>query len=380
MAGFSLVASAFAFARFSFGYFVGFYFYTMVLGYLWLGRFTDLQYNGALAGLSAAASAVVFLLPALLLTSPIRPLFSLTARSFDRLLTGLLISGMAIGAIGAAYNFRLAALEDMYRYRAVLEAPAAVNYLVTISSSALLPFAFAGFVARKAYLRGAAILVLLLFFYPISLNKTVLLTPLWIVTLLMLTHFFEARFVTILSLLGPMIVGIFLAALLGSKAELYFSTVNFRMIAIPSIAMAIYNDFFATHDLTYFCQISVLKPFMQCPYRDQLGVVMQRTYAIGNFNASLFSTEGIASVGTLFAPVSVFVCGLIVALGNRLSAGLPDRFILISGAIFPHILLNVPLTAVLLTHGAGILFFLWYITPRSIFEPRAVSLPEAWAV
>jgi hypothetical protein len=54
-----------------------------------------------------------------------------------------------------------------------------------------------------------------------------------------------------------------------------------------------------------------------------------------------------------------------------LSAGLPPRFILISGALLPQILLNVPLTTVLVTHGAGILFLLWYLTPRSIFGGNA---------
>jgi hypothetical protein len=88
----------------------------------------------------------------------------------------------------------------------------------------------------------------------------------------------------------------------------------------------------------------------------------------GNFNASLFATEGIASVGLLLAPVSVFVCGLVIALGNRLSAGLPPSFILVSGAILPQVLLNVPFSTALLTHGAAFLFLLWYITPRSMFE------------
>jgi hypothetical protein len=88
----------------------------------------------------------------------------------------------------------------------------------------------------------------------------------------------------------------------------------------------------------------------------------------GNFNASLFATEGVASVGLLLAPVSALVCGLVVALGNRLSAGLPPSFILVSGAILAQIMLNVPLTTVLLSHGAGLLFLLWYITPRSMFQ------------
>ena len=96
---------------------------------------------------------------------------------------------------------------------------------------------------------------------------------------------------------------------------------------------------------------------------------MLSAYKLGNFNASLFATEGIASVGVWFAPVTVSICGLVIALGNRLSAGLPASFILISGALIPQLLLNVPLTTVLLTHGAGPLFLLWYITPRTIFDP-----------
>jgi hypothetical protein len=147
------------------------------------------------------------------------------------------------------------------------------------------------------------------------------------------------------------------------------------MNAIPSNALDVYNDFFSRHDLTYFCQISVLKPIMHCPYQDQLGIVMERTYHLGNFNASLFATEGIASVGVSFAPVATFLCGLVIALSNRLSAGLPAGFILVSGAILPQVLLNVPLTTVLLTHGAGLLFLLWYVTPRTMFEHGTVAQP-----
>ena len=99
---------------------------------------------------------------------------------------------------------------------------------------------------------------------------------------------------------------------------------------------------------------------------------MKNNYQLGYFNASLFATEGIASLGTLFAPVAVFLCGLVIALGNRVSAGLPPGFILISGAMMPLVLLNVPLSTVLVTHGAGLLFVLWFVTPRTIFEQGSV--------
>jgi hypothetical protein len=112
---------------------------------------------------------------------------------------------------------------------------------------------------------------------------------------------------------------------------------------------------------------------MHCPYQDQLSVVMQEAYHLGNFNASLFATEGIASVGGLLAPTSVFFCGLLVALGNRLSAGLPANFVLISAAVLPKIFLDVPMTTTIVTHGAGLLFLLWYITPRTVFRQATVT-------
>jgi hypothetical protein len=118
---------------------------------------------------------------------------------------------------------------------------------------------------------------------------------------------------------------------------------------------------------------------MSCPYHETLGLVIYKAFGIGgNFNASLFATEGIASVGALFAPVTAFACALVIAMGNRLSAGLPPRFIMLSGAILPNVLLNVPFTITLLTHGAALLFLLWYLTPRPLFE-QTKSTPMSLA-
>ena len=149
---------------------------------------------------------------------------------------------------------------------------------------------------------------------------------------------------------------------------MYFSTVNLRLAAIPSNAMDLYNDYFSRHDLTWFCQIPAIKRMISCPYQEPLWIIMEKTYKLGNLNASLFATEGVASVGLLWAPLSAFGCGLIIAFGSRMADGLPHRFVLLSGAMLPLVLLNVPLSIVLLTHGAAILFLLWYVTPRSIFR------------
>jgi hypothetical protein len=229
----------------------------------------------------------------------------------------------------------------------------------------------------RYYWKAALTLALLLLFYPITLTKLTFFTPAWLLTIALLSRILTTRITVMVSLLLPMAAGAFLIILFAMAAVPVFDLVNFRMVGVPSSALDIYNDFFFRNDLTYFCQITFLKQFMACPYQEQLSVVMAKTYGLGNFNASLFATEGIASVGTLFAPVSVFACGLLIACANRLSSGLPPRLVLISGAIFPQILFNVPLSTTLLSHGGLFLFLLWYITPRSIIQQNDDLKPQA---
>ncbi len=373
VAAFSTISSLFVLARFSFGYFAGFYFYTMVLGFLWLSCFTRYSYDRKLAGVSAAASMLLFLLPALFINAPLKPVFALSSRNFERVLKFILLLSVVTIAVASTYNFRFISLDRIYDFRDAIGFPTILRYLIGIVSSALLPFAFAGFLALNRRWSAGLALLLMLLFYPITLSKLAFFAPAWIVMLLILSRLFEIRVATILSLLVPLLVGVILIAIVPASDHplAYFDKVNIRMMATPSSAMDIYNDFFSNHPHTYFCQISFLKPLMPCPYQDQLSVVMEKAYGFGNLNASLFATEGIASVGLFLAPLSALACGLVFALGNRLSAGLPARFVLLSGALLPQVLLNVPLTTVMVTHGAAILFLLWYLTPRSIFDGNA---------
>jgi hypothetical protein len=379
---YAMISVCFVFNRFSFGYFVGFYLYSMVLGYLWIVGFSPLQYDHRLAAISAFVSAVAFLMPALSITSPVRQRFALSERALENLLSAVLIMAASMIAVGALYNFRLVGIGDIYKFRGETEFPAFLKYPIGMISNALLPFAFAYYVARGERILAAIVVALMLLIYPITLTKLALLAPFWLLFLLVLSRFFEARICIVLSLLLPIAAGIFAAILFKAGALPYqwfvgyFGVTNFRMLAFTSVALDIYNHFFSRHSLTYFCQISFLKPLMNCPYADQLSVVMSNTYHLGFLNASLFATEGIASVGPMLAPLPVVACGLVIALANRVSSDLPSRFVLLSGGILPQVFLNVPLTTTLLTNGGFILFLMWYVTPRSIFEPDQLDAPE----
>jgi hypothetical protein len=370
-AAFATIVPLFVFARFSFGYFVGFYFYAMVLGFLWLNCFSPFNYDHRIAGASAAVAALAFLLPALFITSPVKRFFTLSDTAMQRLLISILLFAAAIAIVGASYNFRLISVDYIYGYREQLYFPTIVNYATAATMSVLLPYAFASFLLRKQLWWAGAALLIAISFYPITLSKVALFTPAWLVMLAILAKISEARTATILSLLLPILVGTVLFVWFHETSARYFNIVNFRMLIAPSSAMDFYNEYFTRHGVTHFCQIWILRPMVPCSLTVQLSVEMANNYGLGNMNASLFATEGIASVGVLFAPVSALVCGLIISIGNRLSAGLPAGFVMISSAILPQILLNVPLATTLLTHGAALLFLLWYITPRAIFEGAA---------
>ncbi|MFK4658885.1 hypothetical protein ABIF97_008819 [Bradyrhizobium japonicum] len=373
-AAFSVVSLLFTTARFSFGYLTGFYFYTMILGFLWIDVFSTYEYPRLYAGISAALSLVLFLCPVLFIRAPFQQLVVLSNARFEHLLTAILVISVVTIAVASTYNFRLVAIANIYDYRPALEFPGAVRYLTGWVSSTLLPFAFACYWLLGHRWRAVLVLILLLFFYPITLTKFAFFTPAWLLALTVLSRFAAARTSVILSIFIPILIGLIgnvaTGASLNGIVGRYFDLVNIRMMATASSALDFYNHFFASHPLTWFCQISVLKQLAHCPYQEPLAVVMQNTYGFGNLNASLFATEGVASVGLYLAPFTALASGLVLALGNRASAELPPRFVLMSAGVLPHVLLNVPLSVAMLTHGTAILFLLWYVTPRSLFEQK----------
>lgn len=381
---FALLAIFFAIARFSFGYFVGFYFYTMIFGYVSLVGFSELSYDHRLAVVSIVLSCIAFLAPALFLTSPIKRPFEWPKQRFDVLPSVILLLAAAILAAGAFYNFKPASFSEMYKFRAQIQLPAWLRYATGITIGSLLPFAFACFVERRKYLQAALALLALVLMYPIALTKLSLFAAPWLLFLAVLSRMLAPRPAVILSLLLPLSAGMALPFLMQAGAVptqlglMFVGTVNSRMIALPAISLEAYNEFFARSALTHFCQINLVKLVMACPYDEPLSIVMSKAYNLGNLNASLFATEGTASVGAFWAPLSALACGLIIGFANRLSAGLPAKFVIVSAGMLPHLLLNVPLSTTLLSNGAAVLFLLWYITPRSAFaadKPPAQKEP-----
>jgi len=290
----------------------------------------------------------------------------------NRFLVLVLCFAAAVLALGSCYGFAFVGIHEAEELRGTFVRPAILNYVMGSLNGAILPFAFAYFAMQSRYFMAAASLLLIVSFYPVLLNKTVLLAAAWLPFLFFMFKTFEPKRATVLSLLIPMTLClIFYAAApsggpVGHFATQIFGFTNIRMFAIPSIAMNYYSEFFASNELTLFCQINIVREINGCPYAKQLGLILADRYGLGNLNASLFATEGIASVGSTWAPISAFLCGVIISFGNSVSAGLPPPLIAASAGLAVEVLLNVPLSVSLLSNGILVLFLLWYITPDNL--------------
>jgi hypothetical protein len=355
-------------AGFSFGYIVGFNFYCLIASFLWLSYFTEGAYDRMEARWSAAASLLLVLLPLLFQVKRLRPRFSLSPRMMNRLLLGPLAFALVVLAWNAVYGFALVSTGEADRLRSTLVRPTVLSYIDGWLVGALLPFAFAWFATQRRYLPAALSVILIAAFYPVLLNKTVAFAGVWLPFLFILFSLLEARRATVLALLLPLLVGliVLLLSYVGLPNGIYslvFGGVNYRMLAFPAWALERYFHFFAHHDLTHFCQIGIVRSFTGCAYQIELGVEMKQHYDMGNLNGSLFATEGVASVGPIFAPLSALACGLILSIGNSVSAHLPKRFVATSAGVAIQVLVNVPLSTSLLSNGLLLLFLLWYVTP-----------------
>ena len=364
----ALLIPLFMRARFSFGYIVGFNFYCMIAGFMWLSHFVGGGYDHAQARWSVAASLLLLLMPLLFQVAPLRPRFTFSPRMMNRLLLAVLVLTLAVLAWNAHFGFALVSTVEADRLRGTLSRPAVLSYIDGWLVGALLPFTFAWFATHRRYGMAALTIALIAAFYPILLNKTVAFASAWLPLLFILFSLFEARRATVLSLLLPLLAGLIVVGLtyLGLPKQIYalvYGGVNYRMLAFPAMALDRYIDFFSSHDLTHFCQIGIVRSFTGCPYQFQLGAEMEQHYHMGNLNGSLFATEGIASVGPILAPLSALACGLILSIGNSVSAHLPKRLVVTSAGVTMQVLVNVPLSATLLSNGLLLLFLLWYVTP-----------------
>ncbi|MBR1034298.1 hypothetical protein ABIF65_009232 [Bradyrhizobium japonicum] len=354
-------------ANFSFGYPLSVAFLGTIGGFVWLSYFSSSRYDHAAARWSAIASLLAFLAPVLFQLRPAKRVFTVSTESMDACVRIFLVVAVVILFLNLGYGFAFVGIHEAAQLRGSFMRPMLLNYATSNIIYAVLPFAFAFYAQRGSKFMAMTSLLLIPCFYPALLNKTVLFAAVWLPFIFLVFRSFDPKQASVVSLGAPLVLGLLLH-LIGSPdnsiVHFVFGYVNERMFAVPSIAIDYYADFFAANPKTYFCQINIIRLIDGCFYSDQLGVIFAGRYGVGNLNASLFATEGIASVGLSWAPVSALLCGIVLSIGNSCTRHLPAPMMATSAALALHALVNVPLSTALLTNGMMLLFLLWYICPE----------------
>lgn len=368
----------FGVAEFSFGFLVSAMFLGTISGFIWLSFSTKSQYDHELARWSAIASLFAFSLPLLFHNGPATSWPKIEIKYFRRILHALVLVSVGLLMLNERYGLQFALPSEAAALRADISRPITLNYFTNNFVYAVLPFCFAFFWHFGSKFSAIVTLVIMGLYYPVLLTKTVLFALVWLPFILILFRRLDEKIATVACFSIPLLFGLICyvasAQQNGSVAQEIFGYANERMFALPSIALDYYADFFANHANTFFCQIKIVQWFTDCPYLEQLGVVFAKQYGVGNLNASLFATEGIASVGLKWAPATAFLCGFILSFGNRASRHLPPSFVATSGSLLLIALRDVPLSTTLLTNGGFVLFFLWSVSPNLECNIRAADV------
>ena len=167
----------------------------------------------------------------------------------NRLVLLALGFALAVLAWNSYYGFALVGILEADQLRGTFERPAVLRYLTPALIGAALPFAFAYFACQRRYVVAALSVLLIVCFYPVQLNKTVLLAGVWLPFLFLLYRAFEPKRATVLALLIPMAVGFtaYVTVPAGNPvqqlAAYMFGFANYRMFAFASLALDRYSDF-----------------------------------------------------------------------------------------------------------------------------------------
>ena len=110
------------------------------------------------------------------------------------------------------------------------------------------------------------------------------------------------------------------------------SVIYMRALGLPAALTGVYAEYFATNPLTYFSQMNVVNWFVQYPYTEVLGMVIGRFLAGGstgmNANASMWATDGLASIGPIGIVFIGTVVGIALIFANRIVT--PDKLVFAS--------------------------------------------------
>ena len=200
----------FVLADFSFGYIIGVVFYGTIVGFIWLSYSSEFEYDHAAARWSVALSLMTFLSCSLFQMLPAKRVFAISVETMDKVLTLGLGAAVIVLVLDVQFGFAIVGMQEAERLRAGVQRPVILNYLTSNFIHAILPFAFAFFLQRRHWVKAAVSLIIISSFYPVLLNKMVLLGSVGLLYTFVVFRSFAPKQAAVICLLVPLLLGLLL--------------------------------------------------------------------------------------------------------------------------------------------------------------------------
>lgn len=165
----------------------------------------------------------------------------------------------------------------------------------------------------------------------------------------------------LISLLSIMLLLIFI----DDSFFLYKAIFFMRTVSISGLLFAIYVDFFAVHDFTYYSHVSFINKVTQSyKYDKDLGIVIGEVYG-SNVNAGFWTTDGYAAYGVLGILVISFIVFVFLVFINSITKNIDMRYCIL--LLIPSLLslLNASFFTFILSCGVFIIV-LYFLLGRDI--------------
>jgi hypothetical protein len=246
-------------------------------------------------------------------------------------------------------------LENVYDQRSETSSVGGgISYVKTYFSNVFTPIVFALGICTRRPLYFALGFSGFLLMYMITAERTIFLMPFLIIAfafMLRKRNGFarNSAFVYI----GLAVFVFFTSALysessIASLLAIYFL---FRTLALPGLSISLYENLFGGYGYTYWSHVKGVGSFVDVPKYflsdeawPQLGVLVGKyiyNTSVNNYNANLFSGDGVAAAGAVGVVCIAVMLALWIYMLNKLAARWDSRF---------SILITLPL-AIVLTNG-----------------------------
>ncbi len=262
-------------------------------------------------------------------------------------------------------------LEDVYSQRAVgASSNALLGYSQTYFGYVFSPYLLVLGITKRSVIAFIAGFSGFFIMYAINAERTLFLMPFLVIALSLAINSrmkILIRFYFISMILSSVVFIVTIFHKVGGVFEILATYIVFRTIGLPGLSIPLYQDLFSKIGYTYWSHINGMSLISSVPdfFNDEqawprLGVLIGKylyNNSENNYNANLFSSDGIASAGSVGLIIMGLFFSAFLFLLEKLSKSNDNRFSILSIVPLAMVLVNGSLFTALLSFGG----FFWIL-------------------